>query len=139
MSTSFTSELLKEMENALGESNKKEEEDFIDIKYSIIPGHRDGSELMWAYEEKQLYYKNSFSKKKNLTGFTCRIKGCQARVYVRSDKTAYRDLGSQHLAAHGSQYQEYKYMYCDDKMKQKAKTAPASMTAYNIYMEVVVE
>lgn len=136
MSDSFTLELLRGMEGELTQS-EDEETGLIDVKYEIIPGFRANSELMWAYEENQLYYKNSNYKK--LTAYTCRIAGCPARVYVRKDNTAFRDTEKRHLAAHGLHYREYKFMYCDNKMKERAKTAPASMTPYDIYMEVVVE
>lgn len=138
MSDLFTSELLKEMEGALTQSDD-EETGLIDVKYEIIEGFRSTSGNLWAYEENQLYYKNSNSESKNLTAYTCRVPGCTARVYVRRDETAFRNAEKKHLVSHGSQYQDYKFMYCDNKMKERAKTAPASMTPYDIYMEVIVE
>lgn len=138
MSDSFSSELLRQMECAITPLID-EESDFIDVKYVIIAGFRVNSKLMWAYEEKQLYYENSYSQKTKLKAYTCRFKGCTARVFVREDQTAFKDTERRHLMSHGTQYQEYKFMYCDNKMKERAKKAPASMTPYDIYMEVIVE
>lgn len=138
MSDTFATELLREMENAIPTS-EDEETGTIDVKYDIIAGFRVNSQLMWAYEENQLYYENSYSKKTKLKAYTCRIKGCPARVYVREDRSAFRDREIKHLSSHGSQYQEYKFMYCDNRMKDRAKSASASMTPYDIYMEVIAE
>lgn len=71
MSDSFCSELLKEMNSSLNipeEEESGKESGVINVKYEIIAGLRAGSELMWAYEQKQLYYKNSFSKRTKETG-----------------------------------------------------------------------
>lgn len=137
MSDNFTSELLRELENSLTQS---EDEDILtNVRYTLIPGLRENSELMWTYEQNQLYYKNSYSAKTQLTSYTCRVKGCKARVFVRPDESAFQDPSITHLSSHGSQYQDYKFMYCDNKMKQKAKLAPGSMSPYEIYMEVVSE
>lgn len=138
MSDTFSSLLLKEIENVIT-SEDEEEEHLIEVIYQLIPGFRINSELMWAFEERQLYYENSYSNKTKLKAYTCRVKGCTARVFVREDGTAFRDTERKHLKSHGTQYQDYKFMYCDNMMKERAKTAPASMTPYDIYMEVVVE
>lgn len=67
------------------------------------------------------------------------MKDCKSRIRVnRADSTAFRDLSDTH-SSHESQYESFKYMYCDSMMKEKAKSSPASMTPYNIYVEVVAE
>lgn len=137
MSDTFSKQLLRKMENAIITS-ENEETELIEIKYEIIEGLRVNSQLMWPYEENQLYYENSYSKKK-LKAYTCRVKGCPARVFVKDDLTAFRDRETNHLPSHGSQYQQYKLMYCDNKMKERASGAPASMLPYDIYMEVITE
>lgn len=141
MSDSFTSELLREMENALSQSEDDEVDDdaVIDVNFILIPGLRIGSEIMWVVNEEQLYYRNSFSEKTKIAAYTCRVSGCTARIYVNADGTAFRETNKKHLNSHGSQYSDFKYMYCDNKMKEKALSAPASMLPYDIYMEVVVE
>lgn len=137
MSDNFTAELLRELENSLSQSD--DEEVLRNVKYTIISGLRENSEVMWAYEQNQLYYQNSYSAKTQLTSYTCRVKECKARVFVRPNKTAFQDMSIPHLASHGSQYQDYKFMYCDSRMKERAKSAPASMSPYEIYMEAVAE
>lgn len=139
MSDNFISELLREVESSLTQSEPEDEETMTNVMYRLIPGLRENSEVMWAFEQNQLYYQNAYSRKTQLTSYTCRVKNCKARVFVRPDKSAFQDTSIAHLASHGSQYQDYKYMYCDYKMKQRAKTAPASMTPYEIYMEVIAE
>lgn len=137
MSDSFTTELLREMENSLTLS-EDEISGMMDVQYTMVPGLRENSEILWAFDEQQMYYKNSFSQKTQCTAYTCRVKGCTARLFVRPDKTAYR-TEINHLNSHGSQYKDFKLMYCDNQMKQRAKTAPASMAPYDIYMEVVAQ
>lgn len=137
MSDCFSSQLLRDLENSLTQS--EDEEISTNLNYRMIPGLRTNSELLWAYEQQQLYYKNAYSTKTQITSYTCRIKGCNARVFVKPDGSAFQDPLNTHLISHGSQYQEYKLMYCDNEMKERAKAAPGSMTPYEIYMEVVAE
>lgn len=68
MSDTFSSQLIREMENAL-DDKAEEESPFISVKYAIISGLRGGSEIMWAHEEKQLYYRNSTSRKTLIEGY----------------------------------------------------------------------
>lgn len=70
MSDTFSSELMRELNDA---SNQPDEEEVeieveIEVKYTVIPGLRQGSEILWAYDERQLYYKNSYSRKRKTTG-----------------------------------------------------------------------
>lgn len=139
MSDSFCSELLREMENDLEGPQEEETDMILNLQFQIIEGLRQGSKLLWVPHEQQLYYKNSFSNKTNITGYTCRVPDCPARVNVRADNTAYRDPTIGHLTSHGSQYSAYKQMVCEANMKQRAKTAPASVSSYAIYMEAVSE
>lgn len=111
----------------------------IEVLYEMIRGLREGSNLVWAMEEKHLYYKNSFSQKTRLTACKCYKKGCKARLYIREDDTAFRNGRIDHAKNHGSMYVDYKFMYCFNQMKDKAKTALASTTTFEIYVEVVNE
>lgn len=141
MSDSFCSELLREMETALEDHREEEGEESevtINLEYEIIEGLREGSSLLWTTQEQQLYYRNSYSKKTQLTAYTCRMADCRARVFVRADNTAFRST-IPHLSQHGSQYKDFKQMCCEKKMKERAKSAPASMSPYDIYMEAVAE
>lgn len=137
MSDSFCSQLLQEMEVVLEQEEGEEENNGIsDMRYEIIEGLRETSSLLWTQQEHQLYYKNSFSNKTQLTAYTCRIANCRARVYVRTDNTAFRSTIPHQ---HESQYKVFKQMYCEKQMKERARNAPASMSPYDIYMEAVAE
>lgn len=76
MSDTFSSQLLKEMENSIRNGENEEEDEGavvtgkITVNYRIVPGLRDKSQLLWAYEEDQLYYKNTShtSKKRGTIG-----------------------------------------------------------------------
>lgn len=111
----------------------------IEVKYSMIPGLRSGSKVVWAFEEEHLYYKNSYSKKTDLESCKCYKSGCRARLYIRTDGSAFRHSGINHDRNHGSMYTDFKYMYCFNAMKQQATTAPASTTSFQVYTEVVLE
>lgn len=111
----------------------------IEVRFEIVPGLRQGPNLVWAFEEEHLYYKNAFSKTSGLESCKCHKPGCRARLYIRTDGTAYRHSGIKHSANHGSMYPDFKYMYCFNAMKQKAVEALASTTSFQIYSEVVLE
>lgn len=66
------------------------------------------------------------------------MSGCCARLYIRGDGTAYRKAAKPH-SNHGTQYTKFKEAYCFNRMKEKAVSAPASVTPYEIYKEVVME
>lgn len=142
MSDTFTSELIREMETELTQDEIEDEyEDiaFSNVNFEMINGFKVGSKLIWDRDEKQLYYKNSISKKKQGVGYTCRVEGCTARVFFKSDNTVVRDVGSMHLRTHSDQYHTCKQMWCENKMKERARTAPMSMTPFEIYLEAVNE
>lgn len=82
------------------------------------PGLREGSQLIWAHEEQNLYYKNSYSKSTDLEAYTCYESGCNARVYIRNDNTAYRFSEVQHAQFHGKMYTNFKYMQCIASIRQ---------------------
>lgn len=111
----------------------------IEVQYTLIKGLREGSCLVWAHEEEHLYYKNSFSNSKNVESCKCYMAGCRVRLYIRSNGTAFRRNGIEHAKNHGSMYVEYKIMHCFNIMKQKANTAVASTTTFQIYQEAVSE
>lgn len=140
MSDSLSAQLLREMNDNLSET---EDEPIIigeiAVEYRMIPGMREGSSLVWAYEEKHLYYKNAYSKVKRLESCKCYVPKCRSRLYIREDGTAFRKSNVEHAQNHGSMYTDFKYKYCFNKMKQKAKTAPASLSAFQIFQEVISE
>lgn len=141
MSDTFSSELLREMESAISIDEDNIEHSYVvNVNFELINGFRirKDSFLIWDRDEQQLYYKNSLSKKRQAVGYTCRIKGCTARVFYNGT-TVIRELDSVHLRSHGSQYHVYKQMWCENKMKERALTAPLSMDPSEIYLEAVNE
>lgn len=128
MSDLLSAQLLREMNDEISD-----DEDSpisigeIEVRFEIVPGLRQGPNLVWAFEEEHLYY------------CKCHKPGCRARLYIRTDGTAYRHSGIKHSANHGSMYPDFKYMYCFNAMKQKAVEALASTTSFQIYSEVVLE
>lgn len=144
MCDKLSTRLLTEMNSAICSTNETEEVDLntfgeIEVFFEWIPGLRKGSKLLWAYEEEHLYYVNSYSQKMKITACTCIEPKCYARLYVRDDGTAYRLNQTIHLSSHGSFYEKYKHMYCFNKMKERAASAPASSTPFEIYSDVVLE
>lgn len=145
--SSLSSRLLAEMNNDIESVSEDDEvltEDIdinleIEVKFEYIEGLRKGSKLVWAFENRHLYYINAYSKKTKLTACTCYDPKCTARIYIRENNTGFQLIGSKHVKAHGSHYEIYKRMYCCNKMKRRATNAPASMTSHEIYKEVLKE
>lgn len=143
MST-FSERLRNEM-NQMNESLTENEDESSDdstldfeIQYEYIPGFRKGSQVVWAFEEKKLYYVNSYSKKTKLTACTFYENQCTARIFIRENGTAFKQTTHKHKR-HDSHYEIFKHMYCFNKMKDRAASAPASTQPYEIYKEVLVE
>lgn len=141
MSDLLSAQLLKEINEDLSSSSEDEQISLneIEVKFVVIPGSVEGSNLIWAFEEMNLYYKNSYSKVTGIEACKCRKPGCKARLYIRENGTAFRKAGIEHSKNHGSMYTDFKYAYCFNKMKEKAKTASASTTTFQIYTDVVIE
>lgn len=146
MSDSLSAQLLREINDRIRHESVEEEEEEelssigeIEVRYIMIPGRREGSSLVWAFEEQNLYYKNYYSRSNEQQACKCLQPGCNARLYIRANGDAYRYIDIDHAEFHGSMYAEYKYMYCFNKMKEKAKIASASTTTSSIYKEVFLE
>lgn len=140
--SSFSKKIRDEIEKIEENLNVNEEyiqQPFqIEIKFEYIDGFRKGSRVVWINEEKKLYYVNSYSKKKGITACTCYDRECKSRIFIRDNGTAYR-ANIDHNVSHSYHYEIFKHMYCINKMKQKATTAPASTSPYEIYKDVLVE
>lgn len=142
---SFSQKILNEI-NEINEKLTENEDESSDdsvlesqVHFEFIPGFRKGSRIVWAFEEQHLYYVNSFSKKTKLTACTCYETNCTARIFIREDGTAHKEKTHEHRNSHGTHYEIYKHMYCFNKMKDKAASAPASIQPYEIYKEVLLE
>lgn len=140
MSDSLSAQLLREMNEQLSsDENEPISIGEIDFEYTLIPGLRKGSNLVWVPEEKCLYYKNAYSKITSIESCKCYKPKCSARLYIRKNGTAYRHSSVQHSKGHGSMYKEFITMHCFNKMKKAAEIAPASETSFQIYTEVIKE
>lgn len=140
--SSLSARLLGEMNEQFSENEDNVDEvssESVEVQYEYISGLRKGSRIVWAYQEMHLYYINAFSKKTGLTACTCYERNCKARIFIRADHTAFKEYSHKHENNHGSHYEVFKHMYCVNKMKDKASSAPASMQPYEIYKEVLVE
>lgn len=139
MSDLLSAQLIREIEQEIDDNiNENDTIGDIEVKYEIICGKRENSQVIWAYEEECAYYKNSLSKKTGNEACKCVEKGCNARIYIREDDTAFKYCSTDHN--HGSMYSSYfKYAYCLEKMRQKAKYAMASVSAFDIFSEVLLE
>lgn len=112
--------------------------DEIIVNFQIVPGLRDNSSLVWAFEEQQLYYKKSVNKN-GIQSCVCNVPTCNARMFIKPDGSGYKKTGQRAHKRHQAGYTEYKMMYCFNKMKEKAKNAPVCMQPFDIYTEVVKE
>lgn len=107
------------------------------INSEIIPGFRENSYVVWIPEEQQLYYRKRILKN-GTQSCTCTVDGCNAKVFIKIDGTAYKNVGQKHRR-HANAYEEYRMTSCFNKMKHKAKTAPVCMDPFDIYTEVIKE
>lgn len=84
MSGKFTSDLLREMKNALSQSqdDKVDGNGVQNVRFIIILRLRHRSKLMWIQDEEHLYPKNSFFDKIKVTRYTCHIKACTSKIYI---------------------------------------------------------
>lgn len=140
MSDTYSAQLIREMEENLSESDDEViTVQQIEVEYEIIPGLRENSRLVWEFREQNLYYRNVYSKKTGNEACKCYKPGCSVRLYIRQDGSAFRYSNLSHAKIHGSMYKERKEMYCFNKMKDRAKTAPPSVTVFQIYQEAVQE
>lgn len=144
MSDKLSTRLLNQMNNELSSIDDTEDGeefnsiDFIEVRSEWIMGFRKNSILLWTLEEEYLYYKNAYNNTKKVTACTCIDQNCKARIFVREDGTAYRLSSSSHIP-HGTFYEKYRHMYCFNRMKEMAISAPASSTPYEIFTEAVLE
>lgn len=146
--TSLSERLLAEInqnENSEDFNSDDESDEVIDIQndkiqvnYLYIPGLREGSQIVWTPEERNLYYVNSYSKKTGIIACTCYEKNCSARLFIKNDESAFRYRSKPH-DVHCTHYEAFMLMHCFNKIKQKTRSAPASMFSSDIYDEVVKE
>lgn len=105
--------------------------------YLWTVGQRSDSELMWAVEEEVLYISNGkILAKDQAEAFTCHIKKCSGRVYLKPDGIAYKV--AEHNVDHGSMYNQFVEMQCRNHMREECKSAGASKNIADIYEEALL-
>lgn len=105
--------------------------------YIWIVGKRSDSELMWAVEEEILYVSNGkIIAKDQAEAFTCNVKGCTGRVYLKPDGVAFKV--AEHSILHGSMYNTYMELQCRNYMREECKIAGASKSVTDIFEEAVL-
>lgn len=105
--------------------------------YIWIVGKRSHSELMWAVEEEVLYVSNGkIIAKDQAEAFTCNIKNCKGRVYLKPNGAAYKV--AEHTVLHGSMYNTYMELLCRNLMRDECKIAGASKSVTDIFEEAVL-
>lgn len=87
MSESLSARLLREINDQIPQNEVVQ----IEVFYEIIPGMREGSSVIWAFEEENLYYRNNYvSKKTGQMSCKCQFPNCNVRLYIKDDGTAFR-------------------------------------------------
>lgn len=128
--------------NALNFSDDETEESLDDVlpssfHYLWIIGKRSGSELLWAVEEEALYVSNGkIIAKDRAEAYTCNVKGCTGRVYMKPNGVAYKI--AEHSVLHGSMYNTYMELQCRNHMREQCKIAGASKSVTDIFEEAVL-
>lgn len=126
----------------LNDLSSDEAEEFDDViphsfHYLWIVGLRSDSELMWAVEEEAIYVSNrKIIAKDQAEAFTCKVKNCKGRIYLKPNGTAYKI--TEHTIDHGSMYKTYVELLCRNFMREECKTAGASKSVNDIYEEAVL-
>lgn len=105
--------------------------------YIWITGKKSNSELMFDMEEEMLYVSNGkIIARDQAEAFTCYIKNCTGRVYLKPNGIAYKV--NEHSIQHGSMYKTFVEFECRSQMRDECKTAGASKTITDIFEEAVV-
>lgn len=106
------------------------------INYCWINGGRKDSELMYDKEEQYLYVSNSKILKDGSEAYTCQVKKCGGRVYLKTNQTAVKV--SDHTVNHGSMYKDYMKLQCRNFMREECEFSGASKSISDIYNEALL-
>lgn len=112
------------------------ENDPIYINYCWINGKRKDSELLYALDEQCLYVSNGKIINDGSEAYTCQVKRCGGRVYLKKNQTAIR--AANHTVHHGSMYKDYMELQCRNFMREECEFSGASKSISDIYKDAVV-
>lgn len=105
------------------------------LLYEFVSGIRDGSELIYDFQQEALYVSNGKILKDNTEAFTCYVKQCRGRVCLRPDGFAYKK--AEHTIQHGTMYPKYVELKCRQMMRELCRTSAASTPIPDIYNEAI--
>lgn len=94
---------------------------------------------MYDFDGEVLYMSNgrrTANGDEEFEAFTCYIKKCPGRVYLRHDGIAFRISG--HTVKHDSMHKLYIEMKCRGIMREMCKTAGASKSVADIYNDAII-
>lgn len=105
----------------------------------MIEGYRQGSKLLCSIDDSQIYCKN----KRLLSGQTtyiCRIKTCNARVYLSEFGDRVSSRPEINIHNHGNQSDELKKMIvCSEIKKRCTQSTEQSSDQKQIFNDVMAE
>lgn len=106
------------------------------LLYSWTVGIRSNSELLWVMKEEALYVSNGKILGNDEEAYTCYIKNCKGRVYLKQNGIAFKV--AEHTVNHGSMYKLYVEMQCREQMREDCRNAGASKSIGDIYDDAVI-
>lgn len=106
------------------------------VHFKWINGSRKNSELMYCIEEQCLYISNGKILKDNSEAYTCHVKNCAARIYLKRNEIAVK--AADHTVNHGSMYKAYMELQCRNFMREECEYGGASKSVSDIYEEAVI-
>lgn len=109
--------------------------DPVTFNYCWTTGSRVDSELMYATEEQCLYVSNGKILKDGSEAYTCTVKKCKGRVYLKKNKIAIKV--ADHTVSHGGMYNDYMELQCRSFMREECECAGAKPIK-EIYDEAVI-
>lgn len=124
--------LLEEFDDLHDDMEFNDAAEMVLVTYVFIEGFRKNSNLLWVPNESCIYYKNVYSEELEAVAYTCYDKCCCGRIFVRNDGTAVKYSTNFHSTDHGSMYNTYRSMGLVNAMKERCRTAPASITVRDI-------
>lgn len=99
-----------------------------DVRFELVPGIRNGSEILYVCDEKQIYHKNV--RVKDGFAYVCFVKGCYKRVHVNHAKKRCRRKAF-NVHNHSSHEQDYLNIRILNEIKQNLQ-APAKTVGTNM-------
>lgn len=91
---------------------------YVEIQHEFVDGKRKNTKVLYLPTEKQLYHKNTTSKKLG-TAYVCQEHDCKAHAYIREDGKCYQHIDTIHH--HGFSDEKQERTSAISEMKSRAK------------------